>query len=330
MSGSADRLPNYLLLENPSALIRHGHEYDPYNFSEDYTDVDCIPVHIPEGHYDAPTLGDFITIELIARLPVEYRRVHTPEGILADNVKRSVYKRLLAFEDVRPQSALLPYLLKMPKRGFSDEDVWTTLEPVLHNILDDLHDHPFLHQWLDDRGKRWRPDRMDMARIALKMMSWRKGLSLTEAKALGWVAGQAEASVVGLATREEAVQAGKVRSVICGHTHKPTMEVATTHGGRGTHFFDVGTWRHRIPMAHDESGFSSVQSLTYLIVYESGDSVDASDDELELFDYWSGTIRRSTTEATSPANSVVCLQQGSQAARHADPAGGTAPEAPCT
>jgi UDP-2,3-diacylglucosamine pyrophosphatase LpxH len=62
-----------------------------------------------------------------------------------------------------------------------------------------------------------------------------------------------------------------VRSVVCGHTHSPTMEVATMHGARECHFFDVGTWRHRIPMAHDESGFGMVKSLTYLILYGSAD-----------------------------------------------------------
>lgn len=295
MGASEGRFPNYLLRENPSALIRHGHEYDPYNFSADYTAAERIPLHIPEAEYDAPTFGDFITIDVIARLPVEYRRVHTPAGILADPIKRAVYKRLLEFEDVRPQSALLPYLFTMPKRGFEDDDIWATLEPVVRNILDDLHDHPFLHRWMDERGKSWRPDRMNLARMALRALSWRKGLSLKEAKALGWVAGKAEPSVIATVSREEAVQDGLVRSVVCGHTHSPTMEVATTHGNAECHFFDVGTWRHRIPLAHDESGFGSVKSLTYLILYGSTEDRNGSRTsgrKLDSFEYWSGVSRR--------------------------------------
>jgi UDP-2,3-diacylglucosamine pyrophosphatase LpxH len=296
MGEATDRFPNYLVLDDPCALIRHGHEYDPFNFAADYSDAERIPLHIPQAHYDAPTFGDFITIEVVARLPLEYRRVHTPAGILADPVKRAVYSRLLEFEDVRPQSALLPYLLKIPKQGFSGEDVWATLEPVMRNILDDLHDHPFLHRWIDEWGKAWRPDRMNLARMALKALSWRKGLSLAEAKTLGWVAGKADKSVVGLVTREEAVQEGTVRSVVCGHTHSPTMEVATTHGARACHFFDVGTWRHRIPLAHDESGFGNVKSLTYLILYGSRrdhDGAASLQEKLASFDYWSGmsTVR---------------------------------------
>lgn len=295
MGDGADRFPNYLLLENPSVLIRHGHEYDPYNFAVDYSEAERIPLHIPRAHYDGPTFGDFITIEVVARLPVEYRGVHTPEGILADRVKGAVYKRLLEFEDVRPQSALVPFLLKMPKRGFSDDEIWATLEPVVRNILDDLHDHPFLQRWLDEWGKAWRPDRMDLARVAMKVLTWRKGMSLAEAKTLAWVAGKAEKSVVASVSREEAVQAGRVRSVVCGHTHSPTMEVATMHGSHQCHFFDVGTWRHRLPMAHDESGFGMVKSLTYVVLYgsrEDGDGDGGSSEKLESFDYWSGSSRR--------------------------------------
>jgi len=85
-----------------------------------------------------------------------------------------------------------------------------------------------------------------------------------------------------------------VRSVICGHTHSPTMEVVTLHGSRECHFFDVGTWRHRLPMAHDESGFGIVESLTYLILYGSREDRDGGDpakEKLESFEYWSGLTR---------------------------------------
>jgi UDP-2,3-diacylglucosamine pyrophosphatase LpxH len=295
MSESGGRFPNYLLLEDPSALIRHGHEYDPYNFSADYGDVDEIPTHIPREHYDAPTLGDFITIDVVARLPVEFRRVHTPEGILADPVKRAVYRRLLEFEDVRPQAAMLFFLLKMPKQDFGEADIWETLEPVLMNILDDIHDHPFLHEWIDRWDKPWRPDRMDLVQFVLKAQAWRKGISLTEAKLLGRMSGEAELSVIGRVCREEVVRAGRVRSVVCGHTHSPTMELAAIHGSRECYFIDVGTWRHRLPLAHDESGFGLVKSLTYLNLFGSREDRDRGGPagrHLESFDYWSGVSHR--------------------------------------
>jgi UDP-2,3-diacylglucosamine pyrophosphatase LpxH len=295
MGESGERFPNYLLVENPSVLIRHGHEYDPYNFAADYTDADPIPTHIPRAHYDEPSLGDFITIDVVARLPVEYRRVHTPEGIVADPVKRAVYKRLLEFEDVRPQSAMLSFLLKMPKRGFTEEDIWTTLEPVVQNIIDDVHDHPFLHRWIDEWDKPWRPDRMDLVQFVLKAQTWRRGISLTEARMLGWMSGKADLSVVGRASKEEAVQQGKVRAVICGHTHSPTMELAAMHEFRECYFIDVGTWRHRIPFAHDGSGFGLLKALTYVILYgtdEDHGGAGPSAAKLESFDYWSGTSQR--------------------------------------
>jgi UDP-2,3-diacylglucosamine pyrophosphatase LpxH len=295
MDDSADRFPNYLLLEDPRALIRHGHEYDPYNFAEDYTDAGSIPVHIPQQHYDGATLGDFITIDIVARLPLEFRRVHTPEGILGDQVKRAVYKRLLEFEDVRPQSALLEFLLKMPKKDFSEDDVWNVLEPVVQNIVDDIHDHPFLHHWIRKWGKSWRPDRTDMARFALKAQAIRKGISLTEARLLSKAAGKADIPVLDSVGKEEAVRDETVHAVICGHTHKPTMELAAMHGSHGCYLIDVGTWRRRIPAAYDDSGFGVLKAFTYLILYKSREvSGDGSGSGLESFDYWSGLSRRHT------------------------------------
>jgi UDP-2,3-diacylglucosamine pyrophosphatase LpxH len=293
MAGGADRFPNYLFVEDPHVLIRHGHEYDPYNFSEDYCQADSIPLHIPREHYDSPTLGDFITIEVVARLPVEFRKVHTTQGILGDRVKRAVYKRLLEFEDVRPQSELINFLLKMPKQDFSEEQVWEVLEPVVQNILEDLHGHPFLHHWLDRWDKPWRPDRVDLVQFALKVQSLRKGISLTEARLLTRMSDKVERTVIGCVCREEAVRDGTVSSVVCGHTHSPAIELAAMHGTRECYLIDVGTWRHRIPAAHDDSGFGVIKSLTYLILYASGeDPGDGGARELESFDYWSGVSRR--------------------------------------
>jgi 3',5'-cyclic AMP phosphodiesterase CpdA len=294
MGDSTDRFPNYLHLQDPRALIRHGHEYDPYNFAEDYCDAGSLPVNIPPEHYDGATLGDFITIDIVARLPVEFRRVHGAEGILNDRVKSAVYKRLLEFEDVRPQSALLGFLLKMPKKDFSEEDVWYVLEPVLQNIIDDIHDHPFLHHWISKWGKAWRPDRTDLARIALKVQTLRKGISLTEARLLSRAAGKADISVLDCVGKEEVVRDETVRAVICGHTHKPTMELAAMHGSKECYFIDVGTWRKRIPAAYDDSGFGTLKSLTYLILYSSREDrgEDVSGEKLESFDYWSGMSRR--------------------------------------
>jgi UDP-2,3-diacylglucosamine pyrophosphatase LpxH len=302
MAAGTDRFPNYLLLEDPNALIRHGHEYDPYNFAEDYCAADSIPMHIPREHYDGATLGDFITIDVVARLPVEFRKVHGDEAILGDRVKRAVYKRLLEFEDVRPQSALLEFLLKMPKKDFSEEDVWNTLEPVVQIIVDDLRSHPFLHHWISKWDKAWRPDRMDLVQLALKAQGLRKGISLTEARLLSRMAGKADITVLDCVGREEAVRDEKVNAVICGHTHTPTMELVAMHGSRECYFFDVGTWRHRIPSAYDESGFGVLKSLTYLILYSPDEGRFSSDEgraggggpgqTLGSFDYWSGLSRR--------------------------------------
>jgi hypothetical protein len=131
--------------------------------------------------------------------------------------------------------------------------------------------------------------------FALRAQTWRKGISLTEARLLGWMSGEAELSVVGRASSEEVVRAAKVRSVVCGHTHSPTMKLAAMNEDQECYFIDVGTWRHRIPFAYDESGFGSLKSLTYLILYGSEEDQEgngSAGNKLESFDYWSGISQR--------------------------------------
>ena len=61
VDGRTDRIDNFLIFNDdrgePFCLIRHGHEYDPTNFSINVRTLDTIPTSFSEEVYDRAVLG---------------------------------------------------------------------------------------------------------------------------------------------------------------------------------------------------------------------------------------------------------------------------------
>ncbi|HZS25593.1 MAG TPA: hypothetical protein VFB76_00065, partial [Candidatus Angelobacter sp.] len=68
--------PHIFLAKDPAVLVRHGHEYDGNNFSNDLGKARSIPEKISEKVYGEANFGDFITIDVTARLPFLLRRYY--------------------------------------------------------------------------------------------------------------------------------------------------------------------------------------------------------------------------------------------------------------
>jgi len=100
LSAQRGQFPHELRFQDPAVLIRHGHEYDRYNFSVDHRhQPPVLPGSFPAVEYDDPTLGDFTTVEVALQLAVLFRQHY--DDICSDPVKAQVYQRLLEFDDVR-------------------------------------------------------------------------------------------------------------------------------------------------------------------------------------------------------------------------------------
>jgi hypothetical protein len=301
VGGDNAPFPRVLPFDDPRVLVRHGHEYDRYNFSEDYSDAEALPAQFPDTQYDAPAFGDFITIEVASRLPSLFREEHGDDGIRGDEVQKAVYLRLLEFDDLRPQSALLDFLLTVPDTIYeprvTQEAVWGTLIPVAQRLLNDICDHPFLRAWLRKLEKRWRPDSIDIVQGLLDSRLWRPEFSLRAARILN---DQATAGARGsagperLAAREEVVRDGSARFVVAGRTHNPKVELLAADSRNGQRYYvDTGTWRNRIlSTAQERPGFGRLRSGTYAVFYRSdenpGSSGGAYATQEAFFDYWSG------------------------------------------
>lgn len=294
MGESGELFPNQILFKDEAALVRHGHEYDPRAFGMDFTSVDVLPDPIPPRAYDENGLGDFVTVEIASRLPWELRQVHGVEKIKSDPLLTHVYERLLEFDDVRPQSHLLDFMLTNPDTEGHEEKVWAVIEPLLRRILTRLARDPWMHRWLVRR-------RMFLVLVALRLQVWRitRRIPSTLIRRLLSAGGEPPAPVK-FAAKEPALRTGAARYVIAGHTHNPAVELAVydpRHDDGGRYYVDTGTWRNRIPVAPDAKGFGRLKALTYVIVYGAPEDPPSGNRTwLGSFDYWSGFTQRFPVE----------------------------------
>jgi UDP-2,3-diacylglucosamine pyrophosphatase LpxH len=287
-----DIFPHYALFDDPAALIRHGHEYDPVNFAADLTGAKKIPVKVRDEFYDKPNFGDFITIDIATRLPYLLRRHYGDKAILNQGVLRSLYLRLLQFDDVRPQAALLDYLLDCSDEKFTPEEAWERLLPVIRDLLDEIHDNRFFRYWLSQRAKPWAPAEMELARELLHAGGWRNRLARGAArKVTHFLLGGEIPKPELYAAREELLLKNKVRLVISGHTHAPEVTLLKADQTGDRFYINTGTWRSVIPATPDRRTFGRMRSLTYVMLFAQREQAERDGKKTNSFDYWNGFTR---------------------------------------
>ena len=277
--------PHYALFDDPDVLIRHGHEYDKSNFAVDLPDNKPISLEIDEAGYSPANFGDFITIDVAVRLPYLFRRKYGDQQILSDRVLESLYLRLLQFDDVRPQSALLDYMLDASGGDFSPEEAWEKLVPVIQDLLAEIHDNKFFRYWLGRRAKPWAPAELEVARGLLQMGGWRNRPAREAARKIThfMMGGEPDQPQLS-AMREQLVRENKVRLVLAGHTHSPEVCLIKSDESGDRFYVNTGTWRDVIPSTPDRRTFGRMRALTYVTLYSKSER----DDSCNSFDYWTG------------------------------------------
>lgn len=292
MPESDDPFPHHILFDDPRVLVRHGHEYDPRAFGTDYSKGE-LPDPIPAEAYAEPALGDFVGVQIAARLPYEFRAHYGDERIADTPLLAKVYDRLMQFDDVRPQSALVRFLVTDPAVQGEEDEAWAAVEPVLRKILDSLRKDPFLRAWLRKKDRPWVPDRQDLLQAALDLAPWSHGLLTREVAEKLISEGERPRPPVEYAAREPALRSGRAQFVVAGHTHEPAVELAQAYANADRYYIDTGTWRNRVPTAPLGQGFGRLKALSYVILW--GSTEDPSDDgkpKQASFDYWSGFTQR--------------------------------------
>ena len=286
------RFPRYAMRDDPEALIRHGHEYDPSNFAADLSKEHRIPLEIPGEGYDPASFGDFITIDVAMRLPFLLRRRYGDDAVCQDRVLRNLYLRLLQFDDVRPQAALLDYLLDPSDEHFTPDQAWDRLVPVILDLLDEIHDNKFFRYWLERRERPWAPAELELARGLLKLGGWRNSAAREASRKIAhYFLGGEQPEPQLYAGREEVLQGNKVRLVISGHTHFPLVTLLKSDASGDRFYINTGTWRSVIPSTPDRRTFGRMRALTYVMLFGRAEQEKRGGKVTNSFDYWSGFTR---------------------------------------
>lgn len=284
--------PHYAMFDDPEALIRHGHEYDPVNFGVDLTHERSIPLKVPDRGYDEPNFGDVITIDIASRLPVLLRNRYGDRTIQKDRVLRSIYLRLLQFDDVRPQSALLDYLLDPSDENFTPEESWERLVPVIEDLLEEIHKNRFFLYCLERRAKPWAPAELELARGLLKLGAWKNWAARETARKVShFLLGGDQPDPQLFAQREKLLMKNKVRLVISGHTHTPCVTLLKADSSGDRFYINSGTWRSVIPSAPDQRTFGRMRALTYILLFAKREQEKRDGKRTNSFDYWTGFTR---------------------------------------
>jgi UDP-2,3-diacylglucosamine pyrophosphatase LpxH len=249
------------------ALVRHGHEYDKTNFGIDIKILPSVPIFIDKERYDSPVLGDFVTLDIATRLPLEFKRYYQQEVILNNDELKKLYARLIEFDNVRPSSALLSFLLTTP--GMNNRVTWKILEPVFIKLLT---------LWADDNqlipksvlinksnsisgfliasllNFRIKPRHIPfwVVKAMIKFISTRMILTKLAKRV----------------TKEACIQndLSGIKCLIIGHTHVPEVEVIKVSSGIEKYYINTGTWRKQLPAAADNLQFGHLRMLSKILV----------------------------------------------------------------
>ncbi len=209
--------------------IRHGHEYDEYNFE---------PHDIP--------IGDVNTTELFVRLPFEIKQEFP---FLADELK--------SMEDIRPQWRIFDYLTS----AYQEKKIKSFIEKAVDKTVEYFLHIPYVKYWIK---KHDTIHPLDIADRFKYMLYLSKFISVEWAERFLKVFSYFEINE----PRYEDM-AGSLDSlyIVFGHTHREKISFLSKINDLHRYYINTGTWRESI-IASKEGSFSRYKSMTYATFYK--------------------------------------------------------------
>jgi len=208
--------------------IRHGHEYDTYNFEDG-----GIPI------------GDVNTTELFVYLPFKIKKQY-PE--LDDELR--------CIEDIRPQWRVFDYLRATYPEGEINRCIKETTEKTIERFFN----IPFVNGWIEKHDTAGFFDDADKLEYMLRFF---KLLPLSWAERLLKTFSHFE---IGEQHYENMAEKEKILYAVYGHTHTENISFLGITKGQHRYYVNTGTWRERIA-ASNKGMFSRYKTLTYAVFY---------------------------------------------------------------
>ena len=289
-----DRLiDHYMIVKDhlgkPFCLVRHGHEYDPTNFSVNVRKMKTIPTHFPSSVYGKSCLGDITSIEFGAALSWLFLEEYGEAEILADQTLMALYRRLMEFDDVRPTTAWLSYLFSTP--GVEKRRTWQLVRPSFTKIINTLSEHEQFNRTLKQSDIISKFGRLLLMGL-LKSGLFRDGIPFWLTKRIMKIVSRSIKlpSQAKWAKREALIKDKEsgCQCVISGHTHFAEVSLISASNENERYYINTGTWRNVIPATKNFENFGRLKALTKVMVVYPMEKNDPENKNDWAFHYLSG------------------------------------------
>lgn len=293
LDGNDSLIDHHLIMEDkvgqPFCLVRHGHEYDPTNFSLNVYQMDTIPTVFPESVYGKACLGDITTVEFGVSLSWLFIKEYGKDAIQQDKTLMAIYQRLMEFDDVRPASAWLSFLFSTP--GVDKKRTWELMKPCFTKIINKLSRHKQFNKTLVESAAMGKIPRI-MLKGLLKSGLFNQGIPYWMIRILMKLASKSIKleSQVDLVKREALIQDADsgCKCVISGHTHFSEVTLISADNQDQRYYINTGTWRNVIPATRDYSAFGKLRALTKVIVFYPEEKITERQEVAWSFHHLSG------------------------------------------
>ncbi|MEA3327169.1 MAG: hypothetical protein U9R53_07645 [Chloroflexota bacterium] len=252
----------------PFCLVRHGHEYDPVNFRVNTHELDTFPGEFPTDAYGDTCLGDIITLEFGSALAYHFVKQYGETTVLGDTTLLTLYQRLMAFDDVRPTTALLPFLFSTPR--LKKKKTWELMKPCFKRVIESLSDNSLIEKFISNSSNLNKSQQLllnglldsdllmqDIPYWMIKQTMKQVSKSIKLKSPVKWV------------KHEKLIRDthSGCKCVISGHTHFPEVSLISALEGDQRYYLNTGTWRNMIPATKNYQDFGRLEAMAKVIVF---------------------------------------------------------------